>query len=147
MENEYQILQDAIQKAESDIIVFFAIIAVILIAFMLPFYVIIIKDRKDQRKAESKRIELENEDRNSRQDKYMERESRIIDVITANTEVISGLRTTLEISNSATANSFTRVHERLDDQSANIASMRATQKEAVRKLSEISADIKRFFEA
>jgi len=140
MENEYKILEDIVEKAESDIILFFIIIAVVLIAFLLPLYVLIFKDRKANREIELKRDKASTEERNSRQDKYMEREKYIIEVVTANTTVISELRTTLQENKEGNRNSFDRVHLRLDELAAVAAQNKAMHKEALQLLHTIKAD-------
>jgi flagellar basal body-associated protein FliL len=104
MESELKLLQDAIHKAESDLIIFFVVLAVVLIAFIIPLYAMILRDRKEHRASES-----------TRQDKYLEREREIIRVITANTEVNAGLKATLEMMNADTKSSFVRIHERIDN--------------------------------
>jgi hypothetical protein len=114
-DNEYKVLTDAIEKAESDIILLVVILAAVLLVLTLPLYGLILKDRKHQREVEVKRRESETAASNDRQDKYMEREQRIIEVVTSNTQVMASLRTTLERDGKLTSASLDRIHKRIDD--------------------------------
>jgi heme/copper-type cytochrome/quinol oxidase subunit 2 len=136
-----QIVSEVVNKTTSELILFFVLVLVMLIVFFLPLYSMMRKERKER-----------HEQDNIRQDKYIEREKQVIGVITANTQVISGLKTTLEISNTATTSSFARIHDRLDFQSEkmsaqgeSIARFQTTLDELIRKQISISEDLKRGF--
>ena len=114
MGSEYQVLRDTVAKAESDIILFFVILAVILIMFIIPLYAMILKDRKGHREIDIKRIEAECKAANDRHDKFLEREQTIIQVVKENTEVIAGLKAVFERDSNATRMSLERIHSRID---------------------------------
>ncbi len=114
MGNESQVLQDVVQKTDSGIILFAVVVVVALIAFYIPLYTIIVKDRRERRVNEAQRAKDEIEASNARQDKYMERERGIIQVVTANTEVMASLKSTLERDGQANLASLERIHTRID---------------------------------
>ena len=139
--NQEQLLQEIVKQTNSELILFFIIVSVALVLVFVPIYRMMHKERKE-------RLAHENE----RQDKYIEREREIIRVITSNTEVMSGLKTTLETMNATTNTSFVRIHERMDaqgitlsEQSVAISRVQTTLEEIVRKQHTISDDIKRGF--
>jgi len=118
-DNEYTLLYEAIEKAENDIILLFVVLGVFLVIVFVPLYGLILKDRKNQRTIESERKAMEFNAANLRHDKYIEREQQIIkaftEVVTGNSEAISGLKSTLDNSGQATTQSLNRVHERIDE--------------------------------
>ena len=74
-------------------------------------------------------------------------------VITANTEVISGLKTTLDLTSNNANSSFTRLHDRIDKQtekqteiSADTARIQSTLDAMVRKQQSTSDDIKQIMQ-
>jgi glyceraldehyde-3-phosphate dehydrogenase/erythrose-4-phosphate dehydrogenase len=112
-----------------------------LLLVFIPFYRMMTKDRK-ARAAQD----------NVRQDKYIEREKEIISVITANTEAITGLKATLELTSTSTISSFARIHERMDSNSEKmnehgegITRIQTKLEEMIRKQHTVSEDIKRGF--
>lgn len=148
--NSQEIFQEAIKKAESDIIIFFVIIAVVLIVFIIPLYAMILNDRKANRKIETERIKNETEAINIRQDKYMEHERQIIAVITANTKIMASLKTMLERDELTIINSLTHIHDRIDKQCAictehceMVAKIITTIGEVIRNHGEVEEDIKK----
>ena len=125
-----QILQEILKKTHSELIVFFVILLIILVAVIIPLYAMSLRGRKE-------RLAHENA-----------RENQIISVITKNTEVISSLKATLEISGNATSDSLARIHDRIDGQykncaecGASLARVQATSDEIVRKLQTIASAI------
>ena len=118
-DNEYMLLYEAIEKAESDIIILFIVLGIFLVLFFVPLYGLILKDRKNQRTIESERKAMEFGAANLRHDKYIEREQKIIeaftDVVARNSEAISGLKSTLDNSGKTTLQSLNRVHDRIDE--------------------------------
>ena len=124
-----QLIHDIINKTNSEIIIFFVIVLIALIAVFIPLYTMVHKDRKNRLAQEG-----------MRQDKYIEREREIIRVITANTEVISGLKATLNLTSTANTTTFNRIHERIDEynkklgeQGVAIIRVQSTLEEIVRK--------------
>jgi len=93
---EQEIINAVMQRTNSELILFFILLLVAMVLVWIPLYRIFRKDRIE-------RVKLEHE-----------REKQIIYVITANTDVISGLKTTMDIFSSATQTSFSRIHDRID---------------------------------
>lgn len=108
------VLNNVTSNTQSELILFFIIMTVVLVAVLLPLYRMMMSDRKAKHAAD-----------NTRQDKYIEREKQIIQVITANTEVMAGLKATLESSGAATNSSLVRLHDRMDGQGAQMATLTA----------------------
>ena len=105
-ELETQLVSQVIEKTQSELILFMIIIVVALILVALPLYVMVSKDKK-----------LKTEQENVRQDKYIQREAQIIEVIKENSAVIAGLKTTLDSNGTSFVKSLERVHERLNEHS------------------------------
>ncbi|GHU60689.1 hypothetical protein FACS1894171_2510 [Clostridia bacterium] len=105
---ENQIIQEVFDKTKSELIIFFVLVIIAMVAVFLPLYRLMARERGERIRAEA-----------ARQDKYIERESRIIDVITANTEVMARLKTTMEIMSASVNSSFSRLHDRVDAQGVN----------------------------
>jgi hypothetical protein len=136
---EQQILEKIAAQTNSELILFFILVVVALVVFMIPMYRMMMKDRADKAERDG-----------TRQDKYIEREKQIIAVITANTEVISGLKAMLEITSAATNSSFTRLHERIDKQCNNcfdhgtlLRGLEASLNEIMRNQLVTAGDVKR----
>lgn len=108
--NETDLLDKIVGNTQSELILFFVIIVVAMVIVLLPLYSLMSKDRKQKNQLE-----------NVRQDKFIEREKQIIQVITANTEVMAGLKTTLEATGLSTTASLERIYERINNQSAKFA--------------------------
>ena len=98
-----EIIIDLINRTNSELILFCVLIVVAFVVAFIPLYAMILRDRRD-RAADS----------NLRHDKYLEREREIIKVVSANSEVIAGLKTMLELTGSSMNSSFVRVNERID---------------------------------
>ena len=118
MQYYYQILEQITTGTDSSLILFFVIVA----AMLLPLYVLTLRERKNSRKhelemkAELKKYESE------KHAKYIEREREIINVVKENTAVISALHEaikTLVSTGDAQSKdiklSIARVHERIDN--------------------------------
>lgn len=139
MSSEAQsVLEQVTTKTQSELILFFIILAVVLMVLIVPLYTLILKDRKEKNKQESDRL-----------GQYMEREKRIIEVVTANTEVMASLKTTLDRDGKATTASIERVHDRLDKLVETdttlmgaIIKSQASQDEATRHHDIIKSDLK-----
>jgi len=97
-------------NTQSELIMFFVILAVALV----PFGVLLLKIATQKSGTERERVS-----------QFIEREKRIIEVITANTEVQSGLKATLEMTSGMLCESMRRIHERIDEQTLTLNSMGA----------------------
>ena len=86
-----QIIQEVARKTNSELILFFVLLLVALIVFFIPMYRMISKATSE------------------RQDKYIEREKGLLDIVSKNTEAISLLRATLESSGLITNASLERM--------------------------------------
>ena len=135
---EAGIIEQIVKETQSELILFFIILAVFLIIIMIPLFTLVLKDRKHKNQLENERLQ-----------QYIDRESRIIQVITANTEVMTGLKTTLERDVLTTSTSLSRIHDRIDDtnriiitQGETLARISTTLDEAVRNQATIKNDIK-----
>jgi hypothetical protein len=142
MEAVAQLLQNILQKTGSEIVVFVVVV--------IPLYMLIIKDRKANRIADAKRIEEENKAQNARQDKYIEREYRILQVIKENSEAIASLKATLDRDGQSHVASLDRIHKRIDDifndlaaQDGAIVKMQSSFDDTLRNHLEIKDDMKK----
>lgn len=150
MGTEAEILEKVADKTQSELILFFILVVVALVVVLIPLYRMVSKDRKERRDADAARVKGENEATNIRQDKYIEREKQIIQVITANTEVMAGLKATFETFGAATTSSFARIHERMDSHSAKlgevtteIAQIKTTLDRSISNQKDMTADIRK----
>ena len=84
---EENIINGIVEKTENEAIFMFILILMASVLILLPLYKLSIKKIKETQKME-----------NERWDKYIQRESSLIDVITRNTEVISELKVLFETS-------------------------------------------------
>ena len=107
----YGIYEAVVQAASGDLILFFVIMAVM----VLPLYAIIIKDRKASRQHDSEK-----------QNKYIEREKEVITVIKENSAVIASVKTLLENQGSENRKSIERINERIDAILTNIMQIKFT---------------------
>jgi hypothetical protein len=96
----YYVLAEVIETTGSELILFFVIAAVCI----LPLYIFVFRDRKHRYKTEL-----------DRQANYLEREKRIIEVISENSKVNAGLKAVLDKYGEDTIKSLDRVHTRIDD--------------------------------
>ena len=133
LEAEYvRLFEEITKQTNNDLILFFIIVAVVIIIVMFPLYTMVLKDRKHKNQHETDRLT-----------QYMEREKRIIEVITANTTIMAGLKTTLEMTGSTTNTSLTRIHDRVDNQVEVITRIAATIDESIRNQGFIKEDVKK----
>ena len=98
-----QIVQEIVGKTHSELILFFVLVIVALVIVVMPLYSIVRKDRRERAKDDIDQRKL------------------TLSVVSANTEVMAGLKTMLDVMNatmersrSDTKESFQRIHERLD---------------------------------
>ena len=110
--NETDLLDSIVSNTQSELILFFVIIVIAMVLVLLPLYTLISKDRKQKDHIE-----------NIRQDRFVEREKQIIQVITANTEIMAGLKTTFEITGLSTNASLDRIYERVNYQNSKFAEL------------------------
>ena len=69
--NETELLNNMIQKTDSILIIFFILMMMACILVLIPFYKIVSKNKADKEETEAARL-----------DKYMQRESELLEVIT-----------------------------------------------------------------
>jgi len=113
---EYIGLYEAIIGAtESELILFFIIMAIVVAVVVAPLYIAMLKDRKASRQHERDREEKQwlHERENKQQ---------IIEVIKENSAVIASLKTTLDNNGASTVKALDRIHIRLDEQNTAIKS-------------------------
>jgi len=100
------VLYEVTKQSESDLIFFF-IIAVAAIAIILPS-LLMYKDRKERRVSDEKiaeieaeaikeKAKIESEAAEKRQVAYLQREGQVLEVVSNNTQVISGLNTIIKV--------------------------------------------------
>ena len=100
------VLYEVTQQSQSDLIFFF-IIAVAAIAIILPSF-LMYKDRKERRISDEKiasieaeaikeKAKIESEAAEKRQIAYLQREGQVLEVVSNNTQVISGLNTIIKV--------------------------------------------------
>ena len=98
--NEMELLNNMIQKTDSMLIIFFILMTMACILVLMPFYKIVSKNKVDKEETEATQL-----------DKYMQRESELLEVITKNTEVISELKALFE----ATIHNFSASNDKLNE--------------------------------
>ena len=69
--NETELLNNMIQKTDSMLIIFFILMMMACILVLMPFYKIVSKNKVDKEETEATQL-----------DKYMQRESELLEVIT-----------------------------------------------------------------
>ena len=123
MEYYYMLLEQVTAGTDSSLILFFVIVA----GLVLPLYWLILKDRKYSRQHENEKHEHENK----KHDKFIEREREIISVmreisavIAENTSVTATLKNILHNYGADTKQSVGRIHERVDNISADTAEIK-----------------------
>lgn len=89
----YRVYEYIVDATNSELILFFLIVAVIVV----PLYIVVLKGRKADKAHER------------------EREKAILDVVKENTAVIAGLKVTLDHSGESTKSTLERIHTRIDD--------------------------------
>ena len=110
--NEAGILVEIARMTQSELVAFFIILAVVFIVSVVPIYALLLKNRRHRNQLENERLS-----------QYVEREKRIIEVITANTTTAAELkmlmievRTTLESDRVTFKESLDRIHNMIDRQ-------------------------------
>lgn len=116
-----EIFKSIIQSTHSELILALIVVVVFLIAVSR----LMVKDRKERQVQEDNaRIE--------RQQQYIKREAQLLEIISRNTEVIAGLKASLDNNGITTSKSFERVHDRIDELFDN-------QREILKEFAEIRA--------
>ncbi len=98
--NETEILNQIIEKTDSILVIFFILLLIACILVFIPFYKLFSQNRADKNETEVMKLE-----------KYIQRESQLLEVITKNTEVISELKILFE----TTIHSFTTSNEKINE--------------------------------
>jgi flagellar basal body-associated protein FliL len=124
--NEAEILGKAVEKTQSDLIVFFVILVIALVVVLIPVYSLTLKERK-----EKNRQEIE------REKQYIEREKQLIQVITASTDVMASLKVTLETSGVATASGIEHIKTKMSRIEDKLDSMSAEESKATHSINKI----------
>lgn len=93
------VLSQVTQKTNSDLIYFFVILAVIILAIAIPLYTLTLKENKAKRQQALQESSLRAKQALEEAELKAKREDQYIRVIEHNTEVNSQLKTMLEISN------------------------------------------------
>jgi hypothetical protein len=101
---EAGILAEIVAGTGSELLIFFVILTVILVAVLLPLYRISMEKRSELHRREHERDV-------SRLDKFIQREAHIINVIKENSEVIAGLKATFENSGVSTTKTLERIED------------------------------------
>ena len=107
----YSVYESVVSATSSELILFFVILFIFLGVALIPLYTLTLRKRKEERTHER------------------EREQQIIEVIKENSNVISGLKTTLEITGRATTATLERVHTRIDEVGLHIKEISITTAE------------------
>ena len=118
-EGGYRVYENIIEATNSELILFFIIVAVI----VLPLYVAVLKGRKAEKQHER------------------EREKQILEVIKENSTVIAGLKVTLDTSKIDTKDTLTRIHNRIDDISSNVAQLNTKVDNTIASQVEIASKV------
>jgi hypothetical protein len=96
-----ELLREIVQSTDSSLVLFFVVIAVIAV----PVCYFLHKNSRHRHAVECSRREQDNK-----------RELNLIQVITSNTAIMEGLKTTLDNNNAALSKTIERIHTRIDNQ-------------------------------
>ena len=121
-EYAYRVYEGIVQATNSELILFFVILALV----SIPLYVAVLKGRKADKQHER------------------DRERQIMEVIKENTAVIAGLKVTLDNSADTTKSILERIHTRVDEKgkaintvATDVAQIKSTQTEMISKVNKI----------
>lgn len=112
-QNETTIINELIKKTDSVLIIFFVLVIISSVIVIFPIYRLMIKEKNKK-----------NESENERLDKYIKRESQLLDIISKNSEIISQLKTLLEITSNNFNDTVNKLHDKIssiDDKIDNIS--------------------------
>lgn len=132
-QNETDILGKVVDKTDNGIILALVVFAVVIVAIAV-LIVSLYKTISDERK---NRMEADRASSETRQDKYIEREREIIKVVTANTEVMAELKTTLEKNGDNTSSAISQISGRIDVTASDISKIKSD----ISRLAENQKDI------
>ena len=107
----YRIYEAIAEATNSEVILFFIIVAVVLAVVVAPLYVAVLRDRKAARTHDAQRDK-------SMQDNERENRQQIIAVVEKNSEAITRLTITLDKNGASQVEALKRIHDRLDSQDA-----------------------------
>jgi len=124
----YQIYDNILQATSSELNIFFItgpasapfaahfyLVAVALAIVFVPLYTMVLKDRKDRRKGDVETESMKHDKYIERESKMIERERQILEVIKGASTEIAGLKVALELSVSGSKSTLDRIHTRIDD--------------------------------
>ncbi len=108
--NTIELLNSIIEQTDSVLVIFFILVIIGGILILIPIYKLFSKNKADKNEIEVAKLE-----------KYIQRETQLLDVITKNTEVISEIKVLFETtiknfseSNDSLNEKFTDVDDKLD---------------------------------
>lgn len=123
MNTEYvNILQDIVDKSQSDIVLIAVIFLAALVTFFIPFYKMILKNK------------------NIDEERRLEEKQLLIDIVEKNTNIMSTLKTTLELNNTSIITILKNINSNTNDAAIKIATMITSQDGASKKLDKIIDD-------
>jgi len=93
-----------VQKTGSELLLFFVIAILGMVLVFIPVLAMLIRDRRAREKLERER-----------ENRYIEREKQLMNVLTQNTEAITALKTVFQLTNDNARSALERVHKRIDD--------------------------------
>jgi len=111
----YGLYEAIINATGSELNIFFVILSIALLIVVIPLYRMVLKDRKERRKGDADVEAVKHDKHLERENKFIERERMIIDVIKENTVAIAKLNVTLENNGEATKATLDRIHTRIDN--------------------------------
>ena len=106
-ERHYGLYEAIVDATNSEVILFFIIVAMVMAVVVAPLYIAILKDRKAARQHDAERDK-------ARQQHETESKQQIIDILKANIEAVTSLKSALENNGFLTNKALDRIHVRLD---------------------------------
>ena len=110
----YRVYDSIVQATNSELNLFFVIVAIVLAVVFTPLYTMILRDRKEKRKGDAESESTKHDKHLERESKMIEREKEIIAVVKENSAVIASFKTLLETMQEEKKDGIKRVHDRLD---------------------------------
>ena len=112
--NKIESLNSIVEKTDSVLVIFFILVILGGILILIPVYKLFSKNKADKNETEVTKLE-----------KYIQRETQLLDIITKNTEVISEIKILFEVTIKNFSESNSNLNERFnvfDDKVDNITS-------------------------
>ncbi len=112
--NKIELLNSIVEKTDSVLVIFFILVILGGILILIPVYKLFSKNKADKNETEVTKLE-----------KYIQRETQLLDIITKNTEVISEIKILFEVTIKNFSESNSNLNERFnvfDDKVDNITS-------------------------